>query len=255
MGEFTSAETGALPEVRYEPAGINSRTCADELYRNDGNKPLIDLLKGRVPVGRVLDCGCGAGDNARLLQGLGWNVTGITISSRERDAASQYCQTVHIADLEAGIPAEVGIDFDLIVFSHVLEHLVHPENALRDARERLAPGGVLAVALPNIAFFKMRWQLLRGRFDYADSGIMDSTHVKFYTFETGAELLRRNRFEIIDAEVQAIFPMWHLQRIWPRSLMAAQSRLAGRWLPGLFGVQLFYIGRPCRSGLTPGLKK
>jgi 2-polyprenyl-3-methyl-5-hydroxy-6-metoxy-1,4-benzoquinol methylase len=249
MAEFTSPETGVLPEVRYEHTGVNVRTCANELYRNDGNKPLIDLANSRVRLGRVLDCGCGAGDNARLLQGLGWKVTGITISSRERDAASQYCHAVHIADLEAGLPAEVGVDFDLIVFSHVLEHLVHPENALRDARLRLAPEGVLAVALPNIAFFKMRWQLLRGRFDYADSGIMDSTHVKFYTFKTGAELLRRNHFEIIDAEVQAIFPMWHLQKILPRSLMAAQSRLAGRWLPGLFGVQLFYIGRPCRLDL------
>jgi 2-polyprenyl-3-methyl-5-hydroxy-6-metoxy-1,4-benzoquinol methylase len=200
-------------------------------------------VKDHVRIGRVLDCGCGAGDNARLLQGLGWTVTGITISPQERDAASQYCHAVHVVDLEAGIPAGAGEDFDLIVFSHVLEHLVHPENVLRDASRRLAPDGVLAVALPNIGFFKMRWQLLRGRFDYTAGGIMDSTHVRFYTFKTGAELLRRNHFEVVAAEVQANFPMWHLQRIWPRSLMAAQSRLAGRWWPGLFGVQLLYVAR------------
>jgi SAM-dependent methyltransferase len=224
------------------------RSCADEVYRNDGNTPLIDLVKARFGAGRVLDCGCGAGDNARLLQALGWSVTGITISPRERDAAAQYCQTVHIADLECGIPVETGSAFNLILLSHVIEHLVHPDRVLRDARSRLAPGGVLAVALPNIAFFKMRWQLFRGRFDYADGGIMDSTHVRFYTLRSGAELLRINHFEVLEAGVQAIFPMWHLQAIWPKSLIAAQNRFAARWWPGLFGAQLLYVARPNGPG-------
>jgi 2-polyprenyl-3-methyl-5-hydroxy-6-metoxy-1,4-benzoquinol methylase len=240
----SSATTGINSEPRV-PGNI--RTCATEIYRNAGNTALIDLVKERVSVGRVLDCGCGAGDNARLLQALGWSVIGITISPTERDAASKYCQAVHIADLECGIPGVAGEGFDLIVLSHVIEHLVHPERVLGDAANRLAPGGVLAVALPNIAFFKMRWQLLRGRFDYAEGGIMDSTHVKFYTFKSGAELLRRNRFDIVDSEVQGVLPMWHLQKILPKWLMTAQNRFACRWWPGLFGMQLLYVARPHRQ--------
>jgi 2-polyprenyl-3-methyl-5-hydroxy-6-metoxy-1,4-benzoquinol methylase len=235
-------ELPAPAEVK--PTVLAVRTCSEEIYRNTGNVELIDLVKTGTHRGRALDCGCGAGDNARLLQGAGWQVTGITISPKEREAAAEYCSAVYIADLEDGIPAVAGNNFDLIVLSHVLEHLVHPDRVLGDAVRLLAPGGLIAVALPNIAFFKMRWRILRGKFDYADSGIMDSTHVKFYTFKTGAELLRRNQFEIVTARVQAIFPMWHLQRFLPRSFLDGNSRLAGRLWPGLFGVQLLYVARP-----------
>jgi SAM-dependent methyltransferase len=244
LAEPKSVRTELQPQVEVKATAGTARTCSEEVYRNTGNVELIDLAKTGMHTGRALDCGCGAGDNARLLQAAGWQVTGITISPKEREAASEYCSAVHIADLENGIPAGAGNNFDLIVLSHVLEHLVHPDRVLRDAGRLLAPNGMIAVALPNIAFFKTRWHLLRGKFDYADSGIMDSTHVKFYTFKTGAELLRSNQFEVVTARVQAIFPMWHLQRLLPRSFMDRNSRLAGRLWPGLFGVQLLYVARP-----------
>ena len=91
------------------------------IYRNQGNLGLLNLLSSSP--GRALDCGCGAGDNARVLSGRGWCVTAITIDAREREAAGQFCEAVHLADLENGIPEGIKGLFDVILASHVLEHL------------------------------------------------------------------------------------------------------------------------------------
>lgn len=74
------------------------RECADRTYQNAGNPALLDLIRAK-PSGRALDCGCGAGDNARILSLRGWQVDGITISPNEQSKASQVCKTALIADL------------------------------------------------------------------------------------------------------------------------------------------------------------
>ena len=70
--------------------------CGGLVYKNAGNAGLLHLLSSSP--GRVLDCGCGAGDNARLLSGHGWRVTGVTIDPREQEAARQFCEAVYLAD-------------------------------------------------------------------------------------------------------------------------------------------------------------
>ena len=77
------------------------------VYKNPGNVGLLRLLSS--PPGRVLDCGCGAGDNARLLSGRGWRVTGVTIDPQEQEAARQFCEAVYLADLENGLPTSAGV--------------------------------------------------------------------------------------------------------------------------------------------------
>ena len=108
------------------------------VYKNAGNVGLLRLLSS--PPGRILDCGCGAGDNARLLSSRGWRVTGVTIDPREQKAARQFCEAIYLADLENGVPASVGDAFDAVLASHVLEHLARPERFLDEVRHRLNPG-------------------------------------------------------------------------------------------------------------------
>jgi SAM-dependent methyltransferase len=76
----------------------------DLRYKNDGNPLLLDLLPS--PPGIVLDCGCGAGDNARILCERGWRVHGVTWDTLERDFASRYYE-VFLADLNNGLPEDV----------------------------------------------------------------------------------------------------------------------------------------------------
>src|SRR5580700_5154393 len=96
--------------------------CRDRSYEGS-NRPLLKLIANMTP-GKALDCGCGAGGNACLLRGMRWRTTGVTISPSEADAASQCCDTVLLADLNSGIPQNAESPFDLVIFSHVLEHLL-----------------------------------------------------------------------------------------------------------------------------------
>lgn len=219
--------------------------CAEKVYRNAGNRTLLDALPRG---GRVLDCGCGAGDNARILQARGCAVVGVTISADERRMALPYCEEVFIANLERGLPPEVGRGYDLVLMSHVLEHLRSPERLLRDAAQALAPGGLLAVALPNIANLRSRLDLLRGRFEYTSVGVMDATHLRFYTFASGRRLLADSGYRVERSWAQGYFPLWRLRALLPGPLAERVNRWAcARW-PELFGVQCLYLARPAEAG-------
>jgi len=211
-------------------------------YKNAGNIGLLDLLP--LSRGRVLDCGCGAGDNARILSARGWRVTAVTIDPREKKAAEEFCEAVYIADLDYGISPEVGTGFDVILASHVLEHLANPERFLYQARERLNPLGVLAVALPNIAHYSQRISFSRGRFEYTDSGQLDRTHLRFYTYWTARGLLERNGYRLINVKVEGALPWWKSRRLVSAGLLRSiDNRVVPRY-PNLLGHQTLLIARP-----------
>ena len=219
----------------------------DRIYDNSGNAPLIELAP-LVP-GRALDCGCGAGANARLLRALGWKVTGITLSPGERERAAAHCERVLLADLEEALPDEVGRGYDLVVLSHVLEHLRHPERLLGAVRRLLQPDGVVIVALPNALFYPIRLRVLVGRCDYERDGILDETHLRFYTFASGAALLERNGLRVQEAKAEGGFPLWRIRRLLSGESVARIDAAACRWRPSLFGRQLLYRAVPDgRSG-------
>jgi SAM-dependent methyltransferase len=220
-------------------AGAEVARVADRLYQNAGNPPLLALVP--TTPGRALDCGCGAGDNARILRSRGWTVTGITASSAEQQVAAEHCDRVFLADLEDPLPAEIGGPFDLVILSHVLEHLVHPEALLHALQALLSPNGVLAVALPNVLFYPQRFKALRGRFEYERDGIMDETHLRFFTFASGRELLRRSGFRVLSAGAAGGVPLWKLRRLLPQSWIDRVNRVACRSWPGLFGRQCLYL--------------
>jgi 2-polyprenyl-3-methyl-5-hydroxy-6-metoxy-1,4-benzoquinol methylase len=221
---------------------VDDPRCIAERYRNDGNLPLLDLLPAEP--GRVLDCGCGAGDNARILTKRGWVVTGITISLAEARTAATHCQRVVVADLEHGLPSDVTAGYDVVLMSHVLEHLVNPQPILAAAKRVLRRSGLLAVALPNVVTYSNRWRVLRGSFNYTSTGIMDQSHARFYTFQTGATLLRSHGFRVVVARADGSFPLWKTRQILPPPLATFLNRAAVHRWPGLFGFQSLYLARP-----------
>ena len=216
------------------------------VYKNTGNAGLLRLLSPSP--GRVLDCGCGAGDNARLLSGHGWQVTGVTMDPQEQEAAQQFCEKVHLTDLENGLPASVGSAFDVVLASHVLEHLARPEPFLREVRHRLNPEGVLAVALPNIAHYRQRISFLQGKFNYTETGQLDRTHLRFYTHKTAIQLLEQNGYELIDVRAEGALPWWKARYLVPPEVVRRVDEWAVRRRPNLLGHQSLLLARPvsCR---------
>lgn len=212
------------------------------VYKNSGNLGLLNLLP--TAPGRILDCGCGAGDNARILKDRGWEVTAVTIDPGEKKAAAKFCESVHLGNLEGGLPPAVGGGYDAVVASHVLEHLANPDLLLHDVQKSLNPDGVLAVALPNIAHYSQRIAFMRGEFNYTETGQLDRTHLRFYTYWTAIELLDRNGYRLIASAAEGSLPWWRSRRVLPEILTETINRWAISRRPNLFGHQSLLLAQP-----------
>lgn len=140
---------------------------------------------------RVLDVGCDTGYLGEALMALGNRASGVEINEVTAAAARSKLDRVEVGDLET--IDLVGIfgpgSFDVVVFGDVLEHLRQPLAVLRQARPLLAEGGSVLISTPNIAHGDIRLALLRGRFNYTKTGILDETHTRFFTRDSLVEFL------------------------------------------------------------------
>jgi 2-polyprenyl-3-methyl-5-hydroxy-6-metoxy-1,4-benzoquinol methylase len=157
-------------------------------------------ILGAVPDGaRVLDVGCATGYLAAELTRRGCTVDGVEFDPDAAAQAGAHCRTVVVGDLEsaqtradvAALPAP-----DVIVCADVLEHLRDPWSVLAWLAALLPTGGKAIISVPNIAHWTARRALLRGRFDYADNGLFDRTHLRFFTRASAQELARRAGFAV-----------------------------------------------------------
>jgi SAM-dependent methyltransferase len=152
-----------------------------------------ERLLGAVPphAGRILEVGCAGG---RLGHELKRQDSGRYVAGVERDpdaarAARRRLDEVFELDVEAGVPPVERGFFDCILFGDVLEHLVDPEDVLRRYRELLAPDGLVLASIPNVQHFSVVKSLLRGDFMYQPAGLLDATHLRFFTFTSFAKLM------------------------------------------------------------------
>ncbi|MEI8133505.1 MAG: methyltransferase domain-containing protein [bacterium] len=112
-------------------------------------------------------------------------------------------------------------NFDVILFGDVLEHTQHPERILDEARKLLKPEGLVIVSIPNVAHWRIRFGLLFGRFVYTDSGILDKTHLRFFTHKSAVDLLKNSGYVLNSFDVAGYaLPHW-LLRLFP-GLLAIQ---------------------------------
>jgi SAM-dependent methyltransferase len=155
---------------------------------NDSHTKLIMMCGSGM---RVLDVGCARGDMARLLRQRGCRVTGIEIDPESASAAEEVCERVIVGDLDQlDIASEFSeTKFDAILFGDVIEHLKSPSRVLIQARELLNPEGFIGVSVPNVAHASIRLMLLMGEFEYQDVGLLDDSHLRFFSKESFCDLL------------------------------------------------------------------
>lgn len=140
----------------------------------------------------VLDVGCGFATTSQHLEQLGNRVTGIEESAEAVTKARTRIGRVVQGDLQQfeRVAAELGeARFDAIVFADVLEHLAWPLGVLRSYLGLLKPGGTVLVSLPNVGLWSVRAGILAGRFEYEDTGVLDRTHLRFFTRRSARRLL------------------------------------------------------------------
>jgi SAM-dependent methyltransferase len=190
---------------------------------------------------RVLDVGCGAG-GLTIAINQGKNNEVLCVEPDPERAAAARGRGLEVV---SGLFDEAFLEgcgtFDAILFGDVLEHLADPARMLELARRCLSPGGVILVSVPNVAHWTVRLRLLLGRFDYRDAGIMDATHLRWFTRKTLLALLAHAGFEVV--EVQASLGLWmpEYDRK-PFNLLPLPARRALllpllRAFPGLMGCQ------------------
>lgn len=175
----------------------------------------------------------------------GASFDGITHSAEEASLAKDVYRKVWCGDLEQGIPDTLR-DYSAILCLHVLEHLRDPASLVADLARRLAPGGVLVIAVPNVAHYGQRLALLRGAWAYTDFGLLDWTHLRFFTFQTARELLvpPGTGLTVDRHEASPSLPLGRLRRM-PGAASTysyLERRLLAAW-PNLFGWQILIRAR------------
>lgn len=112
---------------------------------------------------------------------------------------------------DKSIQDKIKDKYDVLVCADVLEHLVHPESVLKFLKTKLTRNGVMIISIPNISFWDMRKQLFfKGNFDYQESGLLDKTHLRFYSLNGFLNFLTKQRYKIIELiPALARFPFEH----------------------------------------------
>jgi 2-polyprenyl-3-methyl-5-hydroxy-6-metoxy-1,4-benzoquinol methylase len=156
---------------------------------------ILELMRD-LPPSRVLDLGCSAGLLAEKLRDAGHYVVGV--DALELPRVKERTSEFFVADLNRGLPEEIGTGFDVVIAGDVIEHLARPGDVLTEIRRVLRPGGELLLSVPNFGHWYPRLRVMFGVFGYDRRGILDDTHLRFFTRATLRRLVREGGFDIRD---------------------------------------------------------
>jgi len=182
-------------------------------YYSHERSDLLRLLPTGVTLEKVLDVGCGNGATGRYLKKYLQvkEVSGIEMNPEMARQAQMILDQVIIGNIEKiELPYEQN-DFDCIICADVLEHLYDPESVLIKLSAHLRDNGYLLLSVPNVQHWSVIIRLILGKWDYQDEGILDSTHIRFFTRNSLRELVQRAGYHIekmsgaMGPEVQIIY--------------------------------------------------
>lgn len=146
---------------------------------------------------RILDIGCAGGELGWALKQAGAiEVVGVEYSPEAAELARRKLDRVYVGDVQS---LDLPIDesgFDYIVFGDVLEHTIDPWAVLASYGDYLKPGGLVIASIPNIRFYASIARLIFNRWGYRESGILDKTHLRFFTLPTIREMLEQQGYRI-----------------------------------------------------------
>jgi len=162
-------------------------------YFEDVNWGLLRLWGARSDRD-VLDVGCGFATTSQYIQKLGNRVVGV-----ESSADAVRVARTRIGEVLEGDLQQFTTDrkFDAIIFADVLEHLPWPIGVLQRYTTMLKNGGSVIVSLPNVGLWSVRLGLLLGRFHYDDTGVLDRTHLRFFTRRSAMEMLEAAKLRVV----------------------------------------------------------
>ncbi|HEV7332026.1 MAG TPA: class I SAM-dependent methyltransferase [Flavisolibacter sp.] len=165
-------------------------------YYSLPRREVFQLIKGQPS--NILECGCGFGELGKHIKNS-WPCTlsGVELNPKAGEFLNDVYDKYFIADVETFDASVVNETFDCIIYADVLEHLRDPERVIKEHIKFLRKEGQVIISIPNIRNLKVIADLLvKGEWNYGDSGILDRTHYKFFTLKSLKELLRKCGLEI-----------------------------------------------------------
>ena len=193
-------------------------TTKEEGYFDSVRKEIKPLIPEAV--GKVLEIGCGSGATLQWIRheyGCEW-IGGVELSEESAKIAQEMLDFFVQGNIEQmELPFEPG-SLDLILCLDVLEHLVDPWGVLKRLVRFLKPEGVLIVSMPNICHHSASFPMLfRDRWDYTPSGILDKTHLRFFTRKTSIELFEQAGLRVNG--VLSVVPITVGSKVWLFNLL------------------------------------
>lgn len=179
-------------EVQVDPQAVNNPHAFALAFVGSGH--------------RVLEIGCSTGHVTTHLVAAGNEVTGVELDEDAAARARTVTPTVHVVDLDAAKVSDIESPrFDVILLGDVLEHVREPGAVLADIVTLLEPQGRLVISVPNLAHADVRLMLLEGRVEYQDDGLLDRTHLRWFTKDSLRTLLADTGFVAVRVN-RVIFP-------------------------------------------------
>jgi 2-polyprenyl-3-methyl-5-hydroxy-6-metoxy-1,4-benzoquinol methylase len=235
-----TTKTQASADAFYPTADVTYQSKVDDPYSSHS------VILARVGDGRgkrLLDVGSAQGVLAQKFTERGFEVTCIEGSQKLASLGRDKCHEMIVADLDKPLPQLNG-QFDVIIYGDILEHLRNPMEVFTGFNRSLRPRGLVIVSVPNVAHLWVRLNMLLGRFGYADRGILDRTHLRFFTLSIFKRFLADAGLEwdeIVATPVPLLLlvPKRH-QGKWLDALHALNAGLATCW-KRMFGYQFVAV--------------
>jgi len=212
--------------------------------QQEGNAAATRLILGMLDGGgRALQVGCSGTGLVDGLRGRGYHVTGVDLPVGE-EAAGHFDEFVP-ADVEGGLPGSLPADYDIAIAADVLEHVRDADMLLQQIGQRVTAGGTVIISVPNFGHWYPRLRTVFGVFDYDQRGILDKTHVRFFTRRSLLRMVRKNGFTVTELQVTGTpLDVLGSARNPLRRAAAAVDRLLVRLRPTLFGYQFVLALQP-----------
>ena len=187
-------KAGAIYEARYSIS--DDRYTYKRVDPHSSHAQICQWIAKERPRD-VLEVGTATGYLSQEMSNLGCRVTGIEQDLEMAAVATPCCSRMITGDVESIDVASLET-YDAIIFGDVLEHLKDPRTVLKQFAGLLRPGGKILISLPNVANLWVRLNLLFGRFEYSKVGILDQTHLRFFTLKTAKELVSSCGLDVIN---------------------------------------------------------
>jgi 2-polyprenyl-3-methyl-5-hydroxy-6-metoxy-1,4-benzoquinol methylase len=194
----------------------------------------------------IYDIGCAQGFLGQLLPPADFRLFGVDAVPAAVEAARPFYRVVQQADIESPLRFAFPEPPDVLVLADVLEHTRQPADCLTHLCQQYLPVGArVIISVPNVAHFYVRFSLLLGRFEYTERGLLDKTHLQFFTRASALRLARAcgiavETVRVTPTPLPLVNPLFGEGRLlWPvHQLNAACSR----WFPTLLGYQTILYG-------------